>query len=221
MPSVVEVQRVALPASTNTPVPLATSLVATDVVVVIMYTIFVSAGTVTCPGMTATRILGADQSSRTNSWRHVIVWAHGGVGAKTLTLNPAGSATHAHVYVIRGLNSATKEGQASSTYGQTLSTGKSAFLTAGRNQVAILTAMKEGGGNPTTFPSAPSPASGWVTTLQSGDLFSAYNATLTKSGSVGGGITPFNAGLLGVTVVAFGTPDPDLPSGFRGWGIPI
>ncbi|WP_159599187.1 hypothetical protein [Agromyces humi] len=209
--SVVEVKTSPLPGSTDTPIPLATPLVPSDVVVVVFHTVYIQAGTVTAPGLTFQHPVTTQATYRTNSYRHRVSWTTGATGPTTITVNPGGSPTNAVVYVLRGLNSPTLASVSSSTYGSTFATTKTTpAATAGRDQIAIFTAMSEGGAG-WVFPAAPAPASGWQvdqTATTGYAMFAASNDEITTTGPISATLQGTMNTYMGVTMLVFGTPSP-------------
>lgn len=224
---VAERQTVSLPSSSSTPVTLATSLLASDVILVVMYALFTATPTVTAPALTFQVGFGATSTWRLNSWRHWAFYAAGASGSTTVTIaNPGGSAVGATVYVLRGLNSAVLAETVSSTYGSSATTGRSvaAGSDVGLDQIAILSFLEEAS-VPTTFPSAVTPASGWQSPDSIGDMQSIVHEDIASAGPMSGAFTiSSTGGYGGISLLVFGTPStPPPPSSgdFAGWGVPM
>lgn len=221
--TVVEVIPGAYTGSGGTDFTVTTALVPTDVIVVVYARGTTSTSSVTGLGATWNSIftltLAAD--------RAIAVYATGVTGGGTVTVNrgvaESGGVT---IYVVRDLNSVTVTEQHSVWDSNNTAANTDEFTPSqpfGTDQVAILVGISAAG--TTTFPSNPTPSTGWtvdLTRTSARRLFTAHNVGVTP-GTATAAIRSASTTNLGIAMIVLGTETttPPLVSTFIGWGTPI
>lgn len=226
--SIVEIITGTIPnPSAGTNFAVTTTLVSSDVVAVVWGMVSAEAGAVSGLGGTWTEAFNMDQ---TGSGRVKVVYTTGVTGTGNVTI-PNGNASFtgaAAVYVIRGLNSFAVTEQhsvwdANSTPGNTDEFTPSQSF--GEDQVALAAGTVSAG--TVTFPSNPTPASGWTTDVAKTTTVRVWSAHLVGTAlhsTLQVGLRSSSTRAIGVVAVVFGTPTagaPPLTSTFVGWGNPI
>lgn len=210
-------------------VALSTSLVSSDLVVLVS-TIALAAGgtrpTPTIGGVDMT--ISADWTLPSTS-RLVIYTMTGLTGSVSIAYNTGGFNAALTAFVIRDLPSPSTIQTAISDWSSALTSAGvhegPAALSASTGQVAIFVALAAGG--TMTVPSTSTPASGWTLdragTPTGGGHHAAAHHIVTASGNVQATVSNSNARLMGTAMILFGTGSvvPPLASTFTGWGAPI
>lgn len=223
------------PAST-TNYSVTTSLVSSDVVLVVYSK--PSAGSHTLSGLGATWVPQGNRQVQSSGTVVYYSTATGvtGTGTVSLTLGSATTTPTITILVLRGMNATTLSATTDSTWFQVdgVSTGTqtnttantdegAAAIAAGIDQIAVFVAVVQAG--TATFPSNTTP-SGWTTdtTVATGTgRHIVAHKVVTAAGNVQSNVQTTSLTTIGTTLMLFGTATsiPPLTSTFVGWGNPI
>jgi hypothetical protein len=222
--TVEEFQSAAPAASASGSLPLATTLVSSDFVVVVYSRITSAAGTLTINGSSPTIYNTWLNASR----RVQVATVTGLTGSHTLSYTMSSSTQNVvAVYVVRGLTNSAITATSESTWDGITTASNTpetpAAVSVDNGQIVIAVAAITSASGTITFPTSPSPATGWVSDLVGASRTQSIHRIFTTAESAQVGVSIIANTTIAVVMLVIGdaVSVPPLTSTFVGWGNPI